>query len=329
MEKHFEIILYSLLILLAFWAVGRWYYGYALRKRILDIPSQRSSHRVPTVRGGGILFFLGVLTGYLAFVFPAFPWFFGGFLLLSFTGWLDDRKNLSARVRFPIQLAAVLMILQDAGLFAADFHWGIKLLAVIVALGFVNAFNFMDGINGITGLYSLVLLGALAVLNQRVNIWDERWLGIIALSVLAFGYFNFRRHALMFAGDTGTMALAAFFLFALAKYMVELRSPVLLLFVLLYGTDSAMTIIRRLWYGENIFRAHRWHVYQKLVDRYKWKHMSVAAMYALVQVLIDCVVMIFFITERSVFIQFQIIFMSIFIFVILYLLFQRHEFKRS
>ncbi len=325
MEKHFEIILYSLLILLAFWAIGRWYYGYALRKRILDIPSQRSSHRVPTVRGGGILFFLGVLTGYLAFVFPAFPWFFAGFLLLSFTGWLDDRKNLSAWVRFPIQLAAVLMILQDAGLFAADFHWGIKLLAVIVALGFVNAFNFMDGINGITGLYSLVLLAGLAVLNREVPLLDNRWTGIIALSVLAFGYFNFRRHALMFAGDTGTMALAAFFLFGLAKFMVELRSPVLLLFVLLYGTDSAMTIIRRLWYGENIFRAHRWHVYQKMVDRWHWKHLWVAAFYALFQLVINAALLVCQCWEKPVFEQWILLFGAMFIFVVSYLFVQRHE----
>ncbi len=329
MEKHLEIIFYSLLILLAFWVTGRWYYAFASRKKILDIPTRRSSHHTPTVRGGGILFFLGVLAGYAAFVFPQYPWFLAGFLLLSLTGWLDDRKNLSPGVRFPVQLLAVLMILQDAGLFAADFHWGIKILAVIVALGFVNAFNFMDGINGITGLYSLVLLASLALLDGQVHLLDSRWTAIAGLSVLAFGYFNFRRHALMFSGDTGTMALAAFFLFGLAKFMVHLRAPVLLLLVLLYGTDSAMTIIRRLWHGQNIFKAHRWHVYQKMVDRWHWKHLTAAAFYALFQAIINYVMIACRCWEKSVFEQWMMLFGAMFIFVVSYLLIQRHEPERT
>ena len=251
-------------------------------------------------------------------------WFFAGFLLLSAIGWLDDRKNLSARVRFPVQLAAILMILYDAGLFTADFHWAVKVLGVIVALGFVNAFNFMDGINGITGLYSLVLLGSSFALNHYAEITDKRWLWIVALSIVAFGHFNFRKQALIFSGDTGTMALAAFFLFHLAKAMIDLQAPVLLLLVLVYGTDSAMTIIRRLLHRENIFLAHRWHLYQRMVDRWHWPHLAVAGFYALLQAVINVFVLRTFINKPELFIQFGMLSGVLIIFALFYLIIQNH-----
>jgi len=131
----------------------------------------------------------------------------------------------------------------------------------------------------------------------------------------------------MFAGDTGTMALAAFFLFVLAGMMIKLRAPVLLLLVLLYGTDSAMTIIRRLWNGENIFAPHRWHLYQKMVDRWRWKHLWVAVFYAVFQAGIDFVPLGKRWWEKPAFEQWELLFGAMFIFVVSYLLIQRHASK--
>ena len=272
-------------------AVAFLYFHYAKSQKILDIPSRRSSHTTPVIRGGGILFAAGILLAVLRrpsffFRLPALA-FVAGFLILAATGFKDDRNPLSPRVRFPFQIAGIALILYAAGLWQADFPWYVKLIAGIVSLGFVNAFNFMDGINGITGMYAFIILFTYWFLNTQYHLLPDELFLFSILSILIFGGFNFRQKALMFAGDVGSMSLAALILYIVARFMIYLKSPVLLLTVLIYGVDSAMTIIFRLIKREDIFKAHRWHVYQKFVDRYGWSHLQTASLYALLQFFIN------------------------------------------
>ncbi len=308
-------------------ALGKLYLEIARRKKILDIPSARSSHAVPTVRGGGIIFFVTGL--FIMFVLwtKAYPllYLFAGFFILGLMGWIDDKKELSPFIRFPFQLIAVLLILYQAGFFhwSVSFYW--KLLGVIVSLGFVNAFNFMDGINGITGFYTFVLILTYYVINRHVKLIEQEFFFLLMIAVLAFGYFNFRNNAQMFSGDIGTMSLAALLLWLILTFMVRLNAPVLLVTVIVYGTDSAMTIIRRLLHKQNIFKAHRWHIYQHLVDKRKWSHLSTALVYALLQLSINVLIINFKAWEWSINKQIFFLALLLTIFVSIYLTIQRKQ----
>ena len=279
-------ILYTILLFLVTYG----YYKYALASKILDTPNHRSSHSTPTVRGGGIVFFVAVLLYFLYHLKIEYPYFLSGFLLLSIIGFIDDKKELSAIVRFPFQLLAVGLILYDAGLFSNALPVWLQLIAFVVAVGFINAFNFMDGINGITGFYTLAVVLPLLWINSKYPVFDNQFFYFILLAICVFGFFNFRKQALMFAGDIGSMSLAAVLLFWLSKMMIELKSPILLSLVVVYGVDSALTILNRLIHKENIFDAHRWHLYQKFVDVWHWQHLKTAFVYMIIQLLISALI---------------------------------------
>ncbi len=280
MDWIIHILLFPVLI-----GGGYFYRRMAWRKKIIDIPNQRSSHQIPVVRGGGILFFVPFLAwiSYLTYQNLSLSGLWLGFVILSILGFTDDRKNLSPKLRFPVQWIAVALILHSAGLWTNDWHWTIKILVFIISIGFINAYNFMDGINGITGFYTLVLGFSLWYLNQKTQIFDNEWFILLTVTILAFGYFNFRKHALMFFGDIGTMSLSSVLLFLLIRFAVVLNSPAVLILVTVYGVDSAMTIIRRILKKENISQAHREHIYQKTVDFLKCSHLQVAFCYAFIQ----------------------------------------------
>ncbi|NPA43726.1 MAG: UDP-GlcNAc--UDP-phosphate GlcNAc-1-phosphate transferase [Chlorobi bacterium] len=309
------------------WALLQWYRRYAERKGIYDIPSARSSHDRPVLRGGGIIFAAAVMLALVrelqAFADIRGLSFAFGFFLLALTGFIDDRKNLSPRIRFLIQALAITLILYSAGWWEAPFPAWIKAAGFVVALGFVNAYNFMDGINGITGLYTLVLLGTYIRLNREFSLIPDSLFSYAVIALMIFGWFNFRRRALIFAGDVGSMSLAALLLWIIMRFLVHLEAPVLILTVAVYGVDSAMTIIFRLLKKQNIFEAHRWHVYQKLVDRYRWPHMRVSMAYALVQGLIN----FWLIRQRawawSLDKQMAILFFTLFGLILFYIFFQK------
>ena len=276
-------ILYTIILFIITYG----YYKYALASKILDNPNHRSSHTTPTVRGGGVVFFVAVLLYFLYQLKIEYPYFLSGFLLLSIIGFIDDKKELSAKVRFPFQLLAVALILYDAGLFSNALPVWLQLIAFVVAVGFINAFNFMDGINGITGFYTLAVVLPLLWINSKYPVFDNQFFYFILLAICVFGFFNFRKQALMFAGDIGSMSLAAVLLFWLSKMMIELKSPILLSLVVVYGVDSALTILNRLIHKENIFDAHRWHLYQKFVDVWHWAHLKTAVVYMIIQLIIS------------------------------------------
>jgi len=298
------------------------YYRYAIKTNILDNPSARSSHTTPTVRGGGIVFFLAVLLFFIWQLKVDYPYFLSGFLLLSIIGFIDDKKNLSPKARFPFQLLAIALILYQAGLFNHELPIYLQITGFIVAVGFVNAFNFMDGINGITGFYTTAIIIPLYFINRQYQLLQNEWFYVMLISIAVFGYFNFRKKALMFAGDIGSMALAALLLFWLSKTMIDTKSPLLLVFVAVYGIDSAWTIIYRLKNHENIFEAHRWHLYQKFVDIWQWSHLKVAGLYAGVQLLISFAVLN--LIEKPISIQLSIVIGIYLIFSVIYFIAQKY-----
>ena len=268
------------------------YFRVAVKFQIIDKPNERSSHLRPVIRGGGVIFFLSVIFWFL-FKGGQWPWFMIGMALVSIISFLDDLRPQNAGLRFMVHLTAMLLLFYQIDLLVWPL-WLI-LLALVICIGTINAFNFMDGINGLTGLYSLVTLMTFLYVNWESNGFALESLVIsLIVALFVFLFFNFRRRAKCFAGDIGSVSLAFSLIFLLLQLIAETENFAWVLLLLVYGTDSVITIIYRILRRENIFRAHRTHLYQYFSNEMKIPHLRVSALYAIAQLIINAVVILFF-----------------------------------
>ena len=142
----------------------------------------------------------------------------------------------------------------------------------------------MDGINGITGGYSFVIVSALWYINSfQLQFIDNQLLIILLLSILVFNFFNFRKKAKCFAGDVGAISIAFIIIFILGKLIIKTGDFSYIIMLAVYGVDSVLTILHRLILKENIFLPHRKHVFQILANELKYSHIAVSTFYALLQ----------------------------------------------
>ncbi len=275
---------YPIILLLLFIAL-KGYLKLATKYNIIDKPNERSSHIQPTIRGGGIVFFLAIL---LFFVLNGFeyPYFFVGILLVSVISFVDDLYTIGSPIRLAIQLLAVLLVLFEI----SDFQLSILLMALSIffSIGFLNIYNFMDGINGITGLYSITVILALFYCNYFVFEFIQSDLLIYSmLALLVFGFFNFRKKAICFAGDIGSISLGLLIVFCIGNLIYTSNNIFYVFLILLYVLDGGITIVERLVKRENIFAPHRKHLYQALVDNTTLSHLQVSYIYVLWQAIIS------------------------------------------
>lgn len=259
------------------------YFRIADRYNIIDKPNERSSHTSITLRGGGIIFPFSVLA-YFAFT-GDYIWFTLGLVAIATISFLDDILTLSGKVRILVHLVAVSLMFYQADLFV--LHWGWVVLAYVLIIGTINAYNFMDGINGITGAYSLSVLIPLLILNNYHGFVAQDLIIYTILGVIVFLIFNFRKKAKCFAGDVGSVAMAFIVLFLITKLIIATGDYKYILLLAVYGVDSVLTIAHRILLKENIFEAHRRHLYQYLSNEIKLPHILVSTIYAVVQALIS------------------------------------------
>ncbi|QVY67322.1 glycosyltransferase family 4 protein [Polaribacter sp. Q13] len=307
MEKN--IIVLCILIVASFV-----YLKLANKFNIVDKPNERSSHTKVTIRGGGIIFPIAILLFFFLNDFQ-YPFFVLGLILISFVSFLDDIYTLSSRIRFPFQIIAVLLILYQVDCPIVPLYYSIPLL--VLGVGFINMFNFMDGINGITGIYSLVVLSGMYFVNLNEQIVSNDLIVFSGLSLLVFGFYNFRKKALFFAGDIGSIAIGMLIFFIGVLFTLHLESPIFLLLVLIYGVDTACTMLYRILYtNESILDPHRHHIYQKLVDVYKISHLKVSMIFGGLQLVVNFIILKTY--KLDVSIQLLVSFGLILFFAILY-----------
>jgi len=271
------------LVLIALLLLELLYFKVADRYDIIDKPNERSSHSSITLRGGGVVFYFGVL---IYFIYSGFqyPWFFIGLTLMTLISFLDDMLTLSNKIRLLIHFGSVLLMAYQLELF--ELPWYYLLITFIVVVGVINAYNFMDGINGITACYSLAVGGLLMIVNLEVIFIDQNLLAFSLIGVLVFSIFNFRYKAKTFAGDVGSVAIAYILLFGLGALIIQTGNLIYILFLTVYGIDSVWTIIRRLKLKENIFEAHRSHLYQYLGNEAGVNKLLISFLYGLIQFII-------------------------------------------
>lgn len=304
----FLLIIITSIIL---FAIELLYFKIADHYNIIDKPNHRSSHTAITIRGGGVIFPIALLL-YSVVTGFSYPYFLTGLLVISFISFLDDIKELSSKIRIVFHLVAVALLFLQVGMFLFAFYW--ILLGLIFVIGTINAINFMDGINGITGGYGLITLLTLYYINLHVvDFTDGSVLLISIVSVLVFDFFNFRTKAKCFAGDVGSVSLAFIIVFFLLQLIIKTGNPAYLLLLLLYGLDTATTIVFRLIRRENIFKAHRSHFYQYLVNEKKQPHLLVATLYLFFQGIINILLILFFKVSILKALLFSIILLFVFV----------------
>lgn len=271
------------------------YFKIADKFNIIDKPNERSSHTQITLRGGGVIFYFATVIYFIVSDFQ-YPYFFLGLTLITLISFMDDVMTLSNRIRLLVQLVSMILMFYQVGLFF--LAWWIIPIALVVSVGTINAYNFMDGINGITVSNSLAVLILLAIVNNSLGFVDQDLIYYTILSCLVFGFFNFRNKAKCFAGDVGSVAMAFIILFLLAKLIVQTGNIIYILFLLVYGLDTVLTIIRRLLKKENIFEAHRSHLYQFFANENKTNRLLISTGYGSVQLVVG--LLIIYSTTQSV-----------------------------
>ena len=276
--------MYYIIILVLLFVAELFYFRVADKCNIIDKPNERSSHSRITLRGGGIIFYFGALAYFLSNHWE-YPWFMLALTLITFISFVDDVRSTSQGLRLVFHFTAMALMFYQWGLFSLSWWWII--IALIICTGIINAYNFMDGINGITGGYSLVILGALAYINSEITTFVEPALiNTVLFAVLVFCFFNFRKKAKCFAGDVGSVSIAFILLFLIGKLIIKTEDFSWIILLSVYGVDSVLTIIHRLMLHENIGLPHRKHMYQLMANELKIPHVGVSLIYMGAQALV-------------------------------------------
>ena len=311
-------MMYYIIVLVLLFLAELFYFYIADKYNIIDKPNERSSHTRITLRGGGIIFYFGVLAYFLTNHFE-YPWFMLALTLITFISFVDDIRSTSQVLRLVFHFSAMALMFYQWGLFALP--WWTILVALIICTGIINAYNFMDGINGITGGYSLIILGALAFINHSVVSFVEPDLIYTMLcAVLVFNFFNFRKRAKCFAGDVGAVSIAFTILFLIGRLIIQTGDFSWIVLLVVYGIDSVLTIVHRLMLHENIGLPHRKHMYQIMANELRMPHVVVALIYMMMQ----AIVVIGYLILREY--GYWYLLGSVFLLSLLYLLFMKRFF---
>lgn len=262
------------------------YFKIADKCNIIDKPNERSSHSTIVLRGGGIIYILGVWVYAAFFGMEAWP-FLVGLTLVAGISFVDDIHSLPDSIRLVFQFAAMALMFYQWDILHLDMWWMV-ILGLILCVGITNAYNFMDGINGINGGYGMAILLPLLWLNKQYEFADSRFIIVTILANLVFLVFNFRPKgkAKCFAGDVGSVGVAFIIIYLLGALILKTGDLTYIIFLVMYGVDAVLTIVHRIMLHENIGKPHRKHVYQLMANELKIGHVKVTSFYMLMQLAI-------------------------------------------
>lgn len=282
------MIYITLLYLITYFLITIFYFRLADKFNIIDKPNERSSHKGVAIRGAGIIF-------PIAFLIPLFVQYEQflslyllaiGLFLISFISFIDDIKTLNNKVRILFHFTAVALLMQQLNAF--NNFWYVIPFTFIITVGVINAYNFMDGINGITALYSFIALLFFYFIQQNeISVLPNEVFYSLFASIIVFSFFNLRKKAKCFSGDVGSIAIAFILSYLILDKILHTGELKWLLVLGIYGLDSVATIILRLFRKENIFKAHRSHFYQFLANDLKWSHVNIAIIYSIIQAVLN------------------------------------------
>ncbi len=284
----------------SYWGVAR-FLLWAKRRKLLDLPNERSSHTRPTPRGGGLvivavtLLFGTVLAGMQSSPSSWAAWlpFAAGALIVAAVSWFDDLSSLPSWIRLTVHFSGAIIAIAGYGFWgtialpvvgSVNLGWWGAAVTAMWIVGLTNAYNFMDGTDGIAGSQAVIAGLGWALIGWAAGIPLVGGLGfLVAGASLGFLVHNWPP-AHLFMGDIGS----AFLGYALAVLPVMYgffdkngtgAPAVGLLLVWPFVFDTSFTFVRRLCRGENVFSAHRSHLYQRMSTAHSG-HARVAVIYS-------------------------------------------------
>lgn len=257
------------------------------RENLLDIPNDRSSHTQPTPRGGGLGFIIAfaITSGISVFLFsdslPLYPLWIT-LIPLAIIGIIDDRQGVPSSIRYLVQLVVAGITTFYVGVFPQPWLLQLGIFGQIIAIAItligmtaiINFYNFMDGLDGLVASCTAIQLGFQAIYLTQPILW------LLVAALLGFLIWNWSP-AKIFMGDVGSTSLGAIVAFSLLSShqdASETWSALVITFPIL--GDALYTLFRRLLNHENIFQAHRSHIYQRL-QQSGMSHGQVASIYVL------------------------------------------------
>jgi len=291
---------YYLILFAALVIIECVYMKIASRFRIGAEVTMRSSHKEFTITGGGIIFIISAfifriaapIIGVADNIPESFDLMLGVGLALGVMSFIDDMRDLKSTTRLFVQ--TLLVGVAFAYLVEYD-HFNVFWAVLIIGVGFVNAYNFMDGITGMLAAYTLVSLGSLYVAYAILPARDALMLMFISslvVATLVFAIFNFRHNARVFCGDVGAIVMGFLIFYISVILIIRTHDASYAIFFIVYGVDTIFTIFERLFKGENILTSHHSHLYQALTGRWGLRHRVVSCIYAGVQLVINVVFLI-------------------------------------
>ena len=272
------MILYSiiyLLIIIIYYFLAKYY-------KLYDKPNSRSSHKFNTLNGGGILFPIAfILPFFIELEYYKYINLIIGMTLISIISFVDDIKPISTFKRVLFHSIAVILLLSHLDILSINILYFI--ISFILITGILSAYNFMDGINGLNGAYSLVTLSSLLFINKSYNVVPEILIISLIISLIIFLFLNFRNNAIMFSGDVGSISIGYILSFIILILIIKDHNIKWILLLGVYGLESVGTIVLRIIRKENIFKPHKTCFYQYLTDYKKINHLLVTSIYCIVQ----------------------------------------------
>jgi UDP-N-acetylmuramyl pentapeptide phosphotransferase/UDP-N-acetylglucosamine-1-phosphate transferase len=321
-----EVYLFGCVFVLSFLLISV-YKKIALRFNIVDIPNRRSSHVQPTIRGAGIIFpiiYILILCYNLWIPKSTIEYIDVNYIIValfisSSISFIDDIYPQSIIIRSILYLISLTLIFLNTSLFElftinenSIYHYLFLAIAVLFSFGMMNTYNFMDGINGILVSNSIITVSSIFIAfylnsSQFANLY------LVFIPVLfVFGYFNFRKRALFFAGDIGSISISLILIIAIFKLIQITHNFSYLLFFSTFVIDSWFTILFRLIRREPLHKPHRSHLYQFLYNEKQLSFWKIAVIFAIPQIIINYLVILNF--------SFTLITITLSIFILLYIL---------
>lgn len=318
-KTHLIFILsYILTFLLTYFGVERFRH-WTLKRQLLDVPNERSSHTQPTPRGGGLVIFfvcIGIFASYcLIFEIEKVWAYFAGAIIIGLISWLDDLYEVSVVWRFLAHSIAASLVIFSFGFWETIYFpfigeivvgkFGI-LLTFFGIVWLINAYNFMDGIDGIAGVQAVAAGIGWLFVGILWNINSVAFYGlIIGLSSLAFLIHNWQP-AKIFMGDVGSAFLGYTFavmpLLAIPEVSIKEKNylPIIaIVTVAAFIFDSIWTFSKRLARFEKVWKPHREHIYQQLVIG-GFSHQRVTILYLLISLIGNGLLIVWIYRQQSV-----------------------------
>ena len=271
------------------------YFFVGRKQGIVAHVNERSSHTKPIITGAGIIFVFSYLIYFMYAIWHGLsvPWVVSiAALIIAVVSFMDDIKEIWFFFRLCFQLIAIVMLMWQlkidfgisfTGLYMVD--WIAISFLLILFVGAINLYNFIDGINGLIAGLSLSFFVFIILIDTYVVDFVDNieLVYFLLLPTIIFLYYNFRKSPVCFCGDVGSIFLGMMVVYLLSSLIIMTENFTYILLFSVVIIEAGYTVIQRLLMGENIFRPHRIHMFQLLCNQYKKSHLQVSIVYIAIQ----------------------------------------------